>query len=182
MKEDKLNKKKTFGVPENYFDNFQDRLFEKIDELEETPILNSLKEKGDGFNIPNEYFKTVYENIEEKTLKTPKVKRLAIANKWIYIGGIAASFLAFLIAYSVITSDTINDKGQIVYDDLQEYLDTDLLSYNSYDLAELLQLETDELNQINSVQFKDEAVIEYLSDQTDTYEDLLYETTVNDND
>jgi len=145
MKEDKLNKKKTFGVPENYFDNFQDRLFEKIDELEETP-------------------------------------RLAIANKWIYIGGIAASFLAFLIAYSVITSDTINDKGQIVYDDLQEYLDTDLLSYNSYDLAELLQLETDELNQINSVQFKDEAVIEYLSDQTDTYEDLLYETTVNDND
>jgi len=178
MKDDLNKKKNTFGVPENYFENFQDRLFEKIEDLEATPILDSIKENGDGFMIPEGYFKTVPDNILKKNEFEPKVVSLFRTRSFRYIGSIAASVLICLIGYSIFTYES----GELQFEDVQAYLGNDLTDYSSYELAELLQLEADELNDLNDLNFQEENVIDYLDDQTDSYESLFDETTLNGED
>ncbi|NER18492.1 hypothetical protein [Spongiivirga citrea] len=178
MKDNRNKKKNTFGVPENYFDNFQDRLFEKINGLEATPILDSIKENGDGFKIPGGYFEAVSGNILKKNEFEPKVVNLFSSRSFRYIGSIAASVLICLIGYSVFTYES----GELEFEDIQAYLGNNLTDYNSYELAELLQLEADELNDLNNLNFQDETVIDYLDDQTDSYESLFDETTLNGED
>ncbi len=178
MKEDKFKKKDTFGIPENYFDDFQDRLFDKIEGLEETPILNSIQERGDGFKVPEGYFETASDRILNKVEVAPKVVNLFRSKSLRYISSIAASVLICLMGYSLFT-----DEGrELEFEDVQAYLDNDLMDYNSYELAELLLLENDQLNDINELNFQDDTVIDYLADQTDSYESLFDETTLNEED
>jgi len=56
----KSNKNNGFKTPEGYFDNFKDRLMNKLSEDD------SVLPKEDGFSIPEGYFDTLKDKIVEK--------------------------------------------------------------------------------------------------------------------
>ncbi|MFP2996492.1 hypothetical protein ABN763_11300 [Spongiivirga sp. MCCC 1A20706] len=178
MNKDNFKNKKDFDIPEGYFDNFQDRLFQKINEIEDTPVLNNIKKNGDGFMVPTHYFDNVYNKVNLKNQQKPITNRVINLNQWVYIG-IAASILAFVIATSIITNNDKFDE-QLAYADMQEYLDNDLVDYDSYELADLLELENDQLSNLNELNFNDDTVIEYLTDQTETYDVIIDNTLIDD--
>ncbi len=67
----KRNKKNPFTTPENYFDNFQDRLMDKLSKEEHIIPSNS------GFKTPDTYFESFQERLNSK-LKKEEVKVISL--------------------------------------------------------------------------------------------------------
>ncbi|WP_298311688.1 hypothetical protein [uncultured Aquimarina sp.] len=66
MKKNNLhNDKKGFKVPKNYFDNFEEKLFEKISQENENSSLLS-DTRSSGLNVPDNYFDTFENQLMEK--------------------------------------------------------------------------------------------------------------------
>ena len=59
------NHNNKFKTPEGYFENFNQRLFERLEEENDEPNTDFLP-KSDGFGIPEKYFESVQLSIIQK--------------------------------------------------------------------------------------------------------------------
>lgn len=173
MKDKKLNKtdKEGFTTPAGYFEDFQERLFEKISEEPLTPILDSIK--NDGFTVPKNYFKTLPTHIVGKLpAKGPKLIRLATYKKqFVAIASIAAVLLVFVGIQFF--DDRGNTNTEFAYEEMEDYINNNLTSMNSYDLAELLDMEDHEIAGINTIDYEEGEMIDYLNDELENYDQLI---------
>ena len=149
-----------FGVPKGYFLDFEERLFNKLNEAK--------LPKGNGFTVPQGYFKAVEEKIIndiENTSTTPKVISIISRKTWLYAASIAASAI---IIFSIIPSDknttTIND---IEIANIESYIDEGNLIINTTDLTAML--DDEDITLINSEieSFSDELLEKYLLENID---------------
>lgn len=136
-----------FKVPSNYFDTFQQEIFEKIADD------NTKKEEQEklGFTIPENYFETSKKEILSLTApKKGKIISFIAVNKW-FVGSIAAA-IALLITLSVFndfgvktnkmviknSTETINLEDDAILNSILEN-DTNVNEYmETYVLNELL--------------------------------------------
>ena len=124
-------------VPDDYFDNFEERLFIRLaeEELPDSP----------GFTIPEGYFDSVEEKVmsnlpsEEKGKVIPFYRRRVFT----YIAGAAACAVLVL---SLLTKGP-EDNMSLEIADIEAYLDEGGIDYNSYDVAQLMN--DDELESIS---------------------------------
>ncbi len=130
MKNKDLHNDKTSGfkTPDNYFETFDERLF---DRLSDERKIEGITEPG--FSIPDHYFDTVEAEILGK-LEPPKKTPIFTLNTrrtFYYVTGIAASLI---LMFAVFIKGNTNDE--ISADMVESYLETRDL--DSYELAELL--------------------------------------------
>lgn len=130
MKNKDLHNIKTSGfkTPEDYFDTFENRFFDRLNEDKKIEGIDQ-----SGYEVPDQYFDTVESQILEK-INPPKqtpVFTLNSRRSFYYIAGIAASLI---LMFAIFIKDNSNDD--ISADMVESYLETRDL--DSYELAELL--------------------------------------------
>jgi hypothetical protein len=166
MKKDKTN---NFNTPEGYFESFHDRLMDRINE--EEGIKESIIPKSDGFSVPQRYFDEVTEKVLANTVKGKgKVIPFIPYRKFYYAAAIAAVFLLiFGLNWNSETSISFEDLANTEIDDYFESTEIDI---STYELAELVPLESLELNDILENDIEAENILEYLDETVEDIEDL----------
>jgi hypothetical protein len=167
MKKNKLHNITSTGykTPENYFESFEDRLFENLSDEE---VINGIKTHG--YAVPKDYFNAVETDIISKlNTKEKPIVNLISKTTYYYVAGIAASLvLMFSLIFnndysiSVDTIDTVAIENYLYQED-----------YTNDELATLITpndiSETDFIN----INVSDETLNKYL-ENIDT-EDLILE-------
>ena len=164
----KKNHDKSFKTPEGYFESFNARLQARLEEEDTSSIIP----KNDGFGVPEGYFETVLPKVKETVGKQePKVVRLhPNRNIWVVAASIAAIFiLVFSIRTNTGSDVTFED---LAHTELDAYFDSNSIDLSSYELAELIDIDTEQLQTMNDVPLEDATIIEYLDEHIDDYEDL----------
>ena len=168
MGKDKKNK---FKTPEGYFDNFHDRLMDRI-KKEDSQEENSIIPKSDGFAVPETYFEDltpkVMAQLEPKEVKVVQLK----SYKKIYysIAGVAAVLLLFF-GLNGNHTDTVT-FDDLANSELEAYFDTTDFNLSSYEIAEVISLEQIELSDMLDHNLGEEQILEYLDENVEDIEDL----------
>ena len=148
-----------FKTPDNYFESFDDRLF---DRLQDERKIEGIEQSG--FSVPDHYFENVEAQILEK-LDPPKVTPIFTLNtrrSLYYVTGIAATFV---LLFAIFING--NNNEEISADMVETYLETRDL--DSYELAELLT-EAEILDEDFSVietSYNEDLLESYLLDNAD---------------
>ncbi|WP_400079683.1 hypothetical protein [Winogradskyella sp. R77965] len=159
MKKDKLyNIKSTgFKTPDNYFESFDDKLFERLPQKDSVDSV-----KTTGYKTPKDYFDTVEANVFSKLSDDEKpVIKLSTRKTFYYVAGVAASLLLLFAVF--INSDTTEELSVEM---VENYLGNEDL--NSYELAELLS---------DSDLLEDDFIITKTTYQEDNLESYLLENS-----
>lgn len=155
MEKNKLNNITSTGfkTPEQYFESFDDKLFERLAEKKTIAGIET-----SGFTVPNDYFKTVEDNVFSKLNNEEKpVIRLKSKSKFYYVAGIAASFaLLFSIVFNNkdVTFDAVDTLA------LESYLYQE--DYTSDELAVLFTENDISVNDFIDVQISEETINQYI--------------------
>ncbi|NAS30272.1 hypothetical protein GTQ40_04765 [Flavobacteriaceae bacterium R38] len=170
MNKGDLHKKDDFKVPEKYFEGFENRLFEKIHDLE-----HSIPKK-EGFKVPEKYFESFEENLFRKynTPETSKVIRLKKYKSYYYIvTGIAASLVLFLMIRFFTPTDQLN-FATLEHEEIENYLYANESSLNAYDIVqEFNDMELKEISLTDEILEEDDELIDYLNENTNAYDELI---------
>lgn len=170
-----------FNHPKGYFDDFETRLLSDLDQNARGK--NHLKTEGEwvdsvevrhldligknhGFKVPENYFEKDLD-IKNKAGST-KIISLARQNagKWISMA-VAASFLLFFGLKYYTANEKQMDFTDLKNDEIENWIDEDLISFNSYEIAEAFS-DVD----LESKMYSDEEVTDYL-DQIDIEQLIL---------
>ena len=161
MKKDKLHNIKSTGfkTPDNYFESFEDKLYERLTKKESIKGI-----ENSGFKVPKDYFNTVDNRILSnlKSEDKPVIKLKTRANFY-YVVGIAAS-LILLVAIFFNNGQT---EEILTAEMVEAYFEESDLS--GYDLAELIT-ETDLVEEdftIIETTYEEENLESYLLNNTD---------------
>lgn len=154
--------KKTTGLntPQNYFEDFEERLFLKISE--------DIIPKESGFKIPDNYFDQIESTIlnkvnEEEISHKSKVITLFTKKTLLYAASIAACATIVFSLFNV--DNTIIDLNEIQLSVIEEFIEEESISFDTYQLTSML-LEDDDLTLENDL-FSEEILEEYLFESID---------------
>jgi hypothetical protein len=164
----KKNHKNKFKTPEGYFDNFNERLMEKITKED------SLIPKEDGFLVPKGYFEAVNANLSTRVdQEQPRVVKLKPYKKYYYAAASIAAILLFAFWFFKDNQTQVNfdDLANAELDAYFEKIDVDL---SSYELAEVMNIDDVSILDITEMDNTEEnkMILEYLDDTVDEIEDL----------
>lgn len=150
------NYKSGFKVPENYFDNFEKRIFDKI-ESETLP-------KETGFKAPDGYFDNLEDIILQKlnaVEKPQKVISLNSTRTWIYLTAVAAC-LAIIVSMLIRNESIVKQMDSIKTASIENYIDEGYLDLESYEVLALLDDEDFADINFESDIFSEESLENYL--------------------
>ncbi|MDT0556803.1 hypothetical protein [Patiriisocius hiemis] len=156
----KSNKyKHGFKVPSNYFDEFEEKLFNTL-ESQTLP-------KETGFKVPEGYFDSFDVSIPSKTIEVIETKVVPLYKKPSFI--VAASIAACIaIIFSVINfGNTTSSIDTIDFASLESYIETGNLDIETYELEAMLDQEIIEDLSNTMVTFSDENLEDYLLNNID---------------
>ena len=174
MKNNDLHNKKItegFTTPSDYFDAFEDRLFEKLQAETVIP-------KEDGFKVPDAYFDGLEDTLSAQLFSAPteetKVIPLAGRKSYLkYIGYAAAACMLLFVISNFLIIEPI-EGTDIVDSDINTFIEDDLIAMNNYELATAFEEENIDISTLFQVDLNETETIDYLENVTDPY-DLLIE-------
>lgn len=144
-------------VPDDYFDNFEERLFIRLaeEELPDSP----------GFSVPDGYFDSVEEKVMAKLPSEEKGKVIPFYRRRVftYIAGAAA---CAVLVFSLLTNGS-EDNMSLEIADIEAYLDEGGMDYNSYDVAQLLNDDDLESITLENEFLSEESLEDYLLENLD---------------
>jgi len=171
-KENLHNKNKGFGVPDGYFESFEDRLFERVKNASD-----SIPGK-DGFIAPKDYFDSFEDTLVKKidaSSKKSKVIKFNIFKKYYYISIGAAACLALIFLVNQFTSNDTITFATLENDEIENYLYTGEFSSDVYEIVQHYNdTELKEVSLIDETLEKEDDLINYLNENTD-YDQLIDE-------
>ena len=165
----KNQKNSGFKTPENYFESFNNRLKEHLEDK------GSVLPRRDGLKVPEEYFDSVNEKINARLQEQPtKVIGLHTYRKYYYAAAaIAALFILVLgfqqIGQKELTFDTLAST------DIEDYLNNTDLGLSSYEIAEVVVIDDKTINTILDEEILDENIMDYLDENVDDFDELNLE-------
>jgi hypothetical protein len=148
--------KSGFKVPENYFDDFEKRLFNTI-ESETLP-------KETGFKAPDGYFDNLEDIVLQKLNAVEKPQKVISLNSrrtWVYLTAIAAC-LAIIVSMLIKNENIVKQIDSIKTASIENYIDEGYLDLESYEVLALL--DDEDLTNINLENdiFSEESLETYL--------------------
>lgn len=160
-------KQQTYGVPEGYFESFQDALEARMSE-------ERLKEKvtDSGFKAPEGYF-DAFKVLEVTAPAEQSAKVIPLWNRKSWMG-VAAAAACLLLVFSIFNRPTEEDQTNLAFEDLsiesiESYLDSGALELTDQDLTALLSDSDIELSEASSEdQISNEVLENYLLENLDT--------------
>jgi hypothetical protein len=173
MKDKELHKNKGgFKVPENYFENFEARLSEKL--------TTEFPEK-DGFKVPENYFENltdkVMDNIEEdNTSDSTPVRTLSSGKSYYQIGYAIAAGFALLILLNILPKSEKNiNWNDVASTEIESYIEEGNVSFNAYEYANIFEDVDLSKIQIEEETIESEELLDYLYENVNSYENLIIE-------
>ncbi|WP_299432322.1 hypothetical protein [uncultured Maribacter sp.] len=160
------NKNSGFRLPEDYLENFNDSLLNKIATSEESKIPNK-----EGFTVPKDYFDTLHKNISDKLEEKP-TKVIAIQSyKKYYYSAIAAAIVLLFVGINLnkTVDYSIEDIANADIDSYIEYTD---LNFSSYEIAEVVPIDNLDITDILDAGINEENIIDYLEDELDSFNEF----------
>lgn len=172
MKTD-LNKYKSksgFKTPPSYMDDFEARLFEKMN-------LTSTKADGksSGFQVPEIYFNNLEHQLTAKVVsENKKGKTISLISKkqMYYVASIAAIFIV-LFSVMPLKSPEANSLDNLNASTLETYIQEEDLDLNYNDISNLIFEEGLIIESLESYTYSDQAVFEYLNENIENSEFIL---------
>lgn len=167
----KKNHKNKFKTPEGYFDNFNERLFARMNAEEEEPNVTFLP-KSDGFGVPDNYFNSVYPAIKKRLNgDSGKVFALQKYRTFYYAAAAIAALFVLTLAWN------LNQDKEIGFEDLasadiETYFENNELGLSSYEIAETVNLENISISDFTEKNIEEESILEYLDENIEDLEDL----------
>lgn len=167
----KKNHKNKFKTPEGYFDNFNERLFERLTDEEKIEESSAIP-RSDGFGVPEGYFDSVYAStIKRMDGKSSKIISLRKYQPFYYAAAAIAVIFALTLAWNW------NETTDVSFEDLAStdfdtYFENNDLGLSSYEIAEVVNLEDISLEDITDENIGDETILDYLDENVDEIEDL----------
>lgn len=167
----KKNHKNKFKTPEGYFDNFNERLFERLADEEKTEE-SSVIPKSDGFAVPEGYFDSVYAStMKIMDEKSPKIISLRKYQPFYYAAAAIAVIFALTLAWNWNKTPDVNFED-LASTDIDAYFENNDLGLSSYEIAEAVNLGDISLEYITDENLGDETILDYLDENVDEIEDL----------
>lgn len=170
MNEKKINKN-PFSTPKGYFDSFEESLRDRLAK-ENSPI-----PKQEGFRIPSSYFDDLQSRLtarleEENT--GPKVIQLTPFSKFMAIAAsiAAVTFLALGINWGNGEELSFTDLAN---SEIEAYFDDNELDLSSDEIAEVLPVDTYEINDFVQPQLNEDNLLDYLNENVEYFEELNLE-------
>lgn len=169
MKDSK--KTNSFKTPDGYLEGFTVRIMDKL------AMDEKFGSKKAPFKVPDGYFDGFNERIAQETIqKQPKVVQLKTYSTYLLV---AASIAAVFILVTVIigTGGNGNNPAEMTFDDLassdiEKYFEINDLDLTTYEIAEIIPVDQLEVGDLQENPFKEDAVIDYLNDNIEEFEDL----------
>ncbi len=163
-----------FNLPEGYFDSLEDKISadmhadDQPDKIKGSPILKKdiqgaegLSKIGNksGFKVPEGYFENNEAYLRGSFKKRTFPLSINKKSKMIWYS-VAASFLLFF-AIKYVTVKPVNfDFSEINQSEIETWIDADLVSFNSYDVAEVFN----DVN-LDEYDFTDEELESYIVEE-----------------
>lgn len=170
----KENHKNKFKTPEGYFDSFNERLMARL--TEEEDITSDIIPKNDGFEVPENYFDTVYDSVAHRLPgKGAKVIALRTYRKVYYAAAAVVALLVLTVAWNWSTTDPKLGFEELASSDITSYLENNDLGLSSYEIAEVVDLEAVSLSDIMETQLEEEVILDYLNENVEEIEELNLE-------
>ncbi|UOY07039.1 hypothetical protein L0P88_00465 [Muricauda sp. SCSIO 64092] len=167
----KKNHKNKFKTPEGYFDNFNERLFERL-AIEETSQESTLIPKSDGFAAPEGYFDSIYSStIEKMKGKSPKVISLVGYKAVYYAAATVALIFVLALAWNRNQGPDLNFED-LASMDIETYFEDTAYGLSSYEIAEAVNLDDISIADITEKILEEESILEYLDANVEDLEDL----------
>lgn len=165
------NHNNKFKTPEGYFENFNQRLFERLEEENDEPNTDFLP-KSDGFGIPEKYFESVQLSIIQK-LKGDSTKVISIKRfqAFYYAAAAIAALFVLTLAWNWSQDDKI-DFEDLASIDIETYFENNELGLSSYEIAETVNLEDISIADIVDKNLEDTSILDYLDENVEDFEDL----------
>ncbi len=157
-----LESKTGFTVPKDYLENLDAPILAKISKAPST-----------GFKIPNNYLETIDNKILNSIQLNKQSKTISIFQRPLFKGigfAIAASLVLFFGIKSFYFTTDIPDFDSVTVAQIDSWVEEDLLTFSTYDIAENLT----DIDYDISANFSDEEILDYL-DNTDIENLLLNE-------
>lgn len=154
-------KKQGFKTPDNYFEEFEDRLFDKMNK--------SSLPGHHGFKTPKNYFEGLEDSILRRIQEEDKDAGVVPLFGWktvTYAASIAAcAILIFTIFNNTPSSNKLLDK--LEFASIEEYFEDSSTEINANDVIALLNNEELAEMTFDSDYFSDENIEEYLLENLD---------------
>lgn len=151
-----------FSTPKGYFKNFDEQLFQKIEE-ESLP-------KETGFSVPEGYMNSFEERLFNRfygsSKTSTKVIPLYTSKKFLFAASIAAS-LVMLFSVINFDKDLPNAFNELSVSTIEQYIDEGKLELDSYDIISLLSDEEMSNLSLESELYLEETLQEYLMENLD---------------
>ncbi|WP_298519363.1 hypothetical protein [uncultured Kordia sp.] len=174
MNNNELHNKETgFNTPKDYFNTFEERLFDRMKTEAVIP-------KETGFTTPDAYFDSLEDSLSKKlfsTEETPKVIPLQRKRNYLkHLSYAAAACILFFVAINLINTDSDANLtiDKVVNSEINEFIENDLIALNNYDLIAVYEEENVDITTTFEVNLDEIDTIDYLENTTDPY-DLLTE-------
>ncbi|WP_420574028.1 hypothetical protein [Kordia sp.] len=165
------NKSTGFTTPKDYFNSFEDRLFDVLKTENTIP-------KQEGFKVPDAYFDGLEDSLSAQLFskeETTKVIPLQRKKNYLkYIGYAAAACVLFLGAINFFSDTTKLTIDEVVNSEINNFIEDDLIALNNYDLINVYEEENIDITTIFEVDLNETDTIDYLENTADPY-DLLDE-------
>ncbi|AYN67785.1 hypothetical protein D1013_10595 [Euzebyella marina] len=162
-----LNKNNPFNTPKNYFEGFEEKLFEKLSSSEST------LPEDDGFAIPKDYFDS-FEGRLLDTLAEEKSKVISLRSNYRNYYYIAASIAAILliaifIKLGVSDEPTFDDLAN---SEIDAYFENNDIGLTSYEIADVIPIDQLEVYDVMESRFVEEQMVDYLNENIEDIEAL----------
>lgn len=156
-----------FSTPKSYFEDFDNRLMQRIASNEKDNTTHLPKESG--FQIPEAYFDAVEKSILEQTVQAKTAK---VFNLWYYqLAKVAAVLLIIITGYGILTvsnksTSTEDGFSKLSETDLENYIEHYIFPYsemrNLYISESDFELADNQLENLNQ-----NAILDYLDNELD---------------
>lgn len=170
----KYPKKAGFQVPENYFDEVENRLLQRMAEEKDV----NLPHLNHGFKVPDGYF----ENLEERILESQKEQTGVISifrKKYLYY---AASVAAIFILMWIAPIDKESKSSAIGWDDVEvttienyimEGYETGYIDMDASEFSDLFPDNDQLVDDSDFEKVNSDVVIDYIEENVDDPSDII---------
>lgn len=164
----KVTKTNPFTTPENYFDSFEESLRDKLAKEQSTIP------KEEGFTVPSSYFDDLQNNLVNR-LKVekaePKVIQLIPIKKVVAIAASIAAIIILVFSINLGNEEDLNFTD-LANSEIEAYFEDNELDLSTDEIAEVLPVETYEINDFVEPQLTEETLLDYLNENVEDFEEL----------
>lgn len=155
----KKQKHTGYQAPKDYFKSLDSKIIEAIDQ---DNFLQELKMDASGHKVPDQYFEQFEDKLFDSLNKEKSGKIVSLFNYSTirYISGIAAMLIVGLFFFKSFDKTEPLTIEDVDVETMAEYVDNHYLDIDSYELANYI--ESEDIDNIKTVNINDEELLEYL--------------------